>query len=102
MSIIEIVWPGKCAPLVRGDCDNFIIKLGTRVDYARYKVVLPKGRDTYCETIGFQEGDVGFALETGKTDDGCLSYQIEAHDLAPDRHVGLRLEIKQRAPIDVR
>lgn len=99
---VEIVWPGKCAPLVRGDCDNFTIKLGARVDYARYRVVLPKGCDTYCETIGFQDGDAGFVLESGKTDDGCLTYQIEAHDLAPGQQVGLRLELKQRVPIAVR
>ncbi|MFI9386057.1 hypothetical protein [Kutzneria sp. NPDC052558] len=99
---VEIAWPAKCVPLVRGDCDSFTIRLGARVDYARYRIVLPKGYDTYCDTIGFQDGDPGFVMEKGSADDGCPSYQVEVRDLAPDQQVGLRLELKQRAPIAMR
>jgi hypothetical protein len=99
---IEIDWPGKCVPLVRGLCDNFTIRLATAVDHARYRIVLPKAFDTYWETIGFQDGDEGFVMTSEKTAEGGLAYQIEVRDLAPDQLAGVRLELKQRAPVAVR
>lgn len=98
---LEVVWPGKCAPLMRGQCDDFTLNFPKGVDHVRYKIVLPKGCEAYCEPIGFRDGDAGFGVESGQADDGCSTYQIEACDLSVDRKVGLRLELKQRTPVVV-
>jgi hypothetical protein len=101
--LMETWWPGKCAPLMRdGRCDEFTIRLDRVVEHARYRIVLPKGYGTYCEPIGFQSGDSGFSVVSATTDEGCSAYQLEARDLPVDRNVGLRLELKQGAPVTIR
>jgi len=96
---LETAWPGKCAPLMRGECDEFTIKLGTQITRARYKIVLPKDTETYCGHIGFQEG---VTLETSRDGEGRLTHVIEARELPPDHRIGLRLELRKGASLAIR
>ena len=98
---LDVSWPGKCAPLMQGRCDEFTICMETSVQRAVYTLVLPKGCDTYHETLGFRDGDAEFELVSA-VERGHLTYRIEAQDLHPGRRVGLRLELKRRAPVVVR
>lgn len=96
---LEIAWPGKCLPLMKGECDQFTIRVGTPITHARYKIVLPKGADTYCEPIGVQ-GDV--TLESSRDGEGRLTHVIEANELPPQHTIGLRLELKKGASLAIR
>jgi hypothetical protein len=93
---LETAWPGKCAPLMRGECDEFTIKLGTLITRARYKIVLPKGTETYCGPIGFQDG---VTLESSRDEEGRLTHVIEARELPPNHRIGLRLELRKGASL---
>ena len=97
---LEVKWPGKCVPLMRGLHDSFTMSFDTSVQHARYKLVLPKGCDTYCETLGFHDGEAG--IEVGsEVERGHLTYRVEARDLHPGRRVGLRMELRRRASAPV-
>jgi len=57
-------WPRRCAPLmVAGQPDSFVLRFSESISRARYEVILPAGREAFCEPIGFGEDDPGFALE---------------------------------------
>ncbi|MFC0548469.1 hypothetical protein [Kutzneria chonburiensis] len=91
---LEVAWPGKCRPLIRGECDRYTLTLSHLLTQARYKIVLPKGADTYSDPIGFQEG---VTLKSGTDVEGRPTHVIEAHDVPPNHAIGLQLELKKGA-----
>jgi hypothetical protein len=95
--VIEVAWPGMCAPLMRVRTpDDFTLKFVTPVARARYKIVLPPGYDAYLEPIGFEAGHSGFALGSLTDDNGQATFVFEGTDLPMRRGVGMRLELKGR------
>ena len=95
--VVETVWPGMCAPLMRDRMpDDFTLRFVTPVRHVRYEVALPRGYDAYWEPVGFEEGRTGFDLGPAKDGNGQSIFVFEGFDLPMRHNMGMRLELKGR------
>jgi hypothetical protein len=93
-------WPQRCAPLmVSRQPDSFVLRFSEPISCARYEVILPAGREAFCEPVGFEHGDEGFSLTPEGDADGRAHYVFEAFDLEPSHEAGMKLELKQRGDL---
>ncbi|WP_346130170.1 hypothetical protein [Lentzea roselyniae] len=97
---MRVKWPQRCAPLmVSRQPDSFVLRFGKPISTARYEVILPAGREAFCESAGFEQGDEGFSLHRSVDDEGRAHYVFEALDLEPLREAGMKLELKRRGDL---
>lgn len=96
-TLVELTWPGKCAPLMRdGIAEKFTFRFVTEVAYARYKIVLPRSCEAVFEPVGFDETDDGCVCSSlGEDDEGRPQYIFEGVDMPLHRETGIRLELKR-------
>lgn len=95
-----VKWPQRCAPLMASrQPDYFVLKFGKPIYRARYEVVLPVGRDAFCEQVGYDEDDKTFSMTTSEDTERRFHYVFEAFDLKPHREAGLKLELKRRGDL---
>ncbi|CCH32148.1 hypothetical protein ABZ816_40360 [Actinosynnema sp. NPDC047251] len=93
--VIDLEWPGMCAPLVRErEPDDYFLRFARPADEARYVIVLPEGEDTYAEPIGFADGDRGYDLTVKPNDSGRVQVTLTAYDIPARHRFGVRLDLK--------
>ncbi len=92
--VVAMDWPGKCQPLMNRKIDDFGFNFVHSVEFVRYRIVLPLGREAYYEPIGFEPGDPSFRIDASLGDDGRSQYTFTGVDLQMRRTVGVRLEVK--------
>jgi hypothetical protein len=90
---VDLVWPGRCAPLVDGVPDEYRIRFTQPLQHVRYRIVVPPGASTYSEPISDRCFD-DFRLTTTKTDDDRELITFEASGVPPSHTVGVRLELR--------
>jgi hypothetical protein len=94
---MRVKWPQRCAPLmVSRQPDSFVLRFGRPISTARYEVILPAGREAFCEPVGFEQGDEGLSLTRSDDEEGRTHYVFEATDLEPFHRAGMKLELKRR------
>lgn len=94
---MRVTWPQRCAPLMLSrQPDSFVLKFGKPISKARYEVILPAGRDAFCEPVGFDEEDLNFSTKHWNDTEKRSHYIFEAIDLEPHRTAGMKLELKRR------
>lgn len=95
---IEMIrnWPGKCAPLMRRNPDEFTFKFSPAMTIAEavFIVVLPEGEDAYYEPVGFQEPCKEYSIARNENGGERVEITLNIKDLPPDRRIGMRLELK--------
>lgn len=97
---MRVKWPQRCAPLmVSRQPDSFVLRFSEPISHARYEVILPAGRDAFCEPVGFEHGDERCSLTPEGDADGRVHYVFEAFDLKPGHAAGMKLELKQRGDL---
>lgn len=94
---INIAWPGRCAPLVKGSPERFSLGFTHSVRHARYEIVTPPGVTNYCELIPVKGHDVRYQLTTTIDGEEREHITFEAFDLPPRRTVGIWLETKEKS-----
>lgn len=92
---VEFTWPGKAAPLMRfKQPDEFVMTMGRPLAYLSYRVELPAGAQVRCDTVGLKRETDQFTLSPTTTTDKRPVIHLVAHDIATDRRVGMRLDLK--------
>jgi hypothetical protein len=92
---VEFAWPGKAAPLMRfGRPDDFMLQMGRPLAYLSYRVELPSGAQVKCDAVGLKREADRFTLSSTTTTDKHPVIHLIAHDIAADRRVGMRLDLK--------
>lgn len=94
--LAEIYWPKKCASFTDGHgAEEFVRQFGRPIDLIQYKIVLPFGYDVYCDPIGFCLSDPKADQPVvKKSASGQTEVWLTVRDVAPDRRVGVRLDLK--------
>jgi hypothetical protein len=92
--VVAVDWPGKCEPLMNEKTDDFSFTFLQRVEFVRYRIVLPAGQEAWYEPIGFETGDPSFRIDAGSGEDGRCQYVFYGVDVPVRANVGVRLELK--------
>jgi len=92
---IDLFWPKRCAPLLDGTPEEFVLKFYQPVSRATYQVLLPKGAEVYVEPIGKTAEFSGFELsrKADGTDRETITFQLS--DLPIRHRAGVRLQLKE-------
>lgn len=92
---VELDWPGRCIPLMRRRVpDEFALTFHGQLSDLSYVIVLPAGFDAYHDVIGLVPGRDMFESSRGGGNGRNVEIGLVAHDVGPDRRVGLRLDLK--------
>lgn len=62
-------------------------------------MILPAGRDAFCEPVGFDEDDLGFSTDSWIDTEKRPHHVFEAIDLEPRHAAGMKLELKRRGDL---
>jgi hypothetical protein len=91
---LDLTWPGKAAPLMRFDeADDFITLFSRPLAHLSYRIALPVGTKAKYEAIGLtDQDDFDLSLFAGNHRQPVV--ELVAHDIAADRRVGMRLDLK--------
>ncbi|PRY43884.1 hypothetical protein CLV43_103633 [Umezawaea tangerina] len=88
-------WPGKSIPLmVRRQPDLFTFRFGNPVEYASYRVILPKGFDAHFDAVNLDRKKHDFTIKR-KDSTGRLEVELKIRNMPIDVKIGMRLEIKK-------
>lgn len=99
--VVDLVWPGRCAPLIDQAPDAFSVAFKQRVAHVRYLIIAPPGASTYSEPIGQRECSSRYRLIVTTNDEGREHITFETFDLRPKHRVGVRLEIRDKTAHDI-
>jgi hypothetical protein len=91
---LEIDWPRKCAPLMRGEPDEFVMRFTHRIERAACTIVLPADRDVYVDLIGLKADEDRYELDRQVISNGHGEVRLTAHQIEPYRLFGIRLDQK--------
>jgi hypothetical protein len=87
-------WPGKCAPLVRGDSpEEFVLAFDPPASRVEYTVVLPRHCAVRYDIVGVGAGWHDCALDRRDNKLGQAELTLVAHDPPVGRRVGMRLDL---------
>jgi hypothetical protein len=73
--------------------DEFVALFSRPLAHLSYRVTLPVGTKAKCDAIGLT-GQDDFDLSHFAGNDRQPVVELIAHDIAPDRRVGMRLDLK--------
>ncbi|MBP2334627.1 hypothetical protein JOF41_000805 [Saccharothrix coeruleofusca] len=90
---MEIVWPGKAAPLMRCAPDEFTVCFSRPLAHLTYRLALPAGTRLKHQPINLREDVDNYALSVFAPRKGRSIVELTAHDIPADRRVGMRLEL---------
>ena len=91
---IDLFWPKRCAPLLDGTPDEFVLKFYQPVSCASYRVLLPKGTEVYVEPIGKTVAFNGLQLSRTADDSDRETITFQLSDLPMRHRAGVRLQLK--------
>lgn len=92
--LIELFWPRRCAPLLRGAPDEFNLMFREPTRRATYRILLPKGTDAYVEPVGKTTSFNGIRWRRKTDDHGHQTITFRISE-PPVRHrAGVRLQLK--------
>jgi hypothetical protein len=91
---MEVDWPKKCAPLMNGDPDDFVMTFTQHIERATWTVVLPPGTQVYVDPIGLRAGEDRYDVKQRVNGAGDTEVRLVARGLEPYRKFGLRLDQK--------
>ncbi|GGP73117.1 hypothetical protein [Saccharothrix coeruleofusca] len=89
---LHLEWPGKVAPLMRGEPDEFVVRFGQPLAHLEYRVSLPACTRVRHWPIGCRKAD-DFALKLS-TEGKRTVIALTAEDIDADRRVGMRLDLR--------
>jgi hypothetical protein len=92
--VMEIEWPKKCAPLMRGEPDEFTMRFTQHIEKATWRVVLPAGTQVYVDLIGLRADEDSYEVKQRVTGEGESEVRLTAYAIEPYRNFGMRLDQK--------
>jgi hypothetical protein len=91
---MEIEWPKKCAPLMSGKPDDFVMRFTRHIERTNWAIVLPAGTEVYMDPIGLKTGEDSYEVKQRVDGDGNTEVRLTAKDIEPYRRFGIRLDQK--------
>jgi hypothetical protein len=92
---LDYNWPGKCAPLVKGEVEEFMLHFRKGAESIKYTVVLPDNRETRHEFIDpqhYERYHIASDLDPSRKR---RFVRIDANNVQPNEYVGMRLEVRK-------
>jgi hypothetical protein len=92
---IDLDWPKRCAPLVDGTPDEFMVQYWQPVRRATYRVELPEGAEAYVEPVGISETFNGLRWRRKMDNNHRETITFKLSDLPIRHRAGVRLQLKE-------
>ncbi|QFZ23786.1 hypothetical protein [Saccharothrix syringae] len=91
--LVEVFWPAKCAPLMRGyEADEFLVSFSETIEYARYVITYPPGFSVRVDKLGLTGRD-DCSLNHGVNASGRPETDLVMRDIGAYRKVGVRVDL---------
>jgi len=99
---LTLVWPLKCAPLFRGQADEFTLTFSklpsstVSLPSLYYAVVLPVNCNVCYDAVGLKRGNDDYTLTGEVNNQGQVEVILTADNVPPNRRVGMRLDLTRK------
>jgi hypothetical protein len=91
---MEIDWPKKCAPLMNGEPDEFVMRFTRYIENTTWTIILPAGTRVYVDLVGLKPLADSYEVQRSVNSAGNSEIRLTARAIEPYRLFGLRLDRK--------